>query len=253
MLDVMKRDVDATGAAFPKKTRERLDAARRVHLQLREIRIEDAQLPARESEKPVEAFQIVAPRLEQDPLGNRLGRGLTHGALRCGASRRGTNRAAAEGAAAGGALPAAGRARRRDARGISANVRAARPALHLRRTPAPGTASWCAGPGAGPGRGTARRTSRASVDCAAAKTRFAAWVPTGTRPENAPRPARASEFSGLGRRPVAPSFSAPPPGGAGASLPDPRRYRRTRRGPGGKREIPGPLPDLTAPESRSNK
>src|SRR2546426_2623278 len=129
MLDVMKRDVDATRAAFSKEARKRVDAIRRVHFQLREIRIEDAQFPAREAEKPVEAFQIVAPCLEQNPLGKRPGGGLTHGAPRCEASQRGTNRAAAEGAAAGGARPAAGRARRRDARGIFAIVRAARPAL----------------------------------------------------------------------------------------------------------------------------
>ena len=48
VLDVVKRDVDAVRTAFPKEARQRLDATRRVHFQLGEIRIEDAQLPARE-------------------------------------------------------------------------------------------------------------------------------------------------------------------------------------------------------------
>src|SRR5260221_2015549 len=103
--DVMKGDVDAVRAASPKEARERLDAARRVHFELGEVRIEDAQLPAREPEKPVEGFRIVASRLEQNPLGYRLGRGITHGALRCEATPRGTNPMPTEGADPAGPPP----------------------------------------------------------------------------------------------------------------------------------------------------
>src|SRR5882672_3690864 len=121
VVDVVERDEDAAIGAAAEKAREDLDALRRIQFELRQVRIEDAQLAANQTKQRAEPALIVSLGLEKGAF--RVGGGsLDHRAAVCSHPAR--YHACSSRASASGTRAPAGSARSSARRASSSFARA---------------------------------------------------------------------------------------------------------------------------------